>query len=624
MPRDLFEENGIDVLSASGGVDLLAEDQLVDQSKQEGGFLARTGENLGKAWREATTPIVSRGEFLDSVPGFPIIEKAAAVAAPIGKTVVDAALTGAKGLYHLTTSPETRENISDALDYLGDTDFVKAQLRTLRGAHDTARAVAPRGTEFTENVLDASNIIPAVGIGKAMLPALPRFSTKTLDDVVGYGFKKGIKPSVEGKSDAGLTAKFYDNAKTAVREQVEKYPDSIPENVEQFSQNIRKAKKDIWAESTAMAEAAGEKGATTSISPLRREMETIINSKNVTKSAKDSARKILDEIESYADEITPVEAEELIAHFNSRSKPFWNDPNPNKLDDALFNERAASIIRKTTDQAIESYEGPGWQDLRKRYGAQTAIEKAVANRANIAARRNAKGFFDLADVFSTGEFVAGLLTMNPTQIAKASTMHGVKKYINKVNNVDNIVKKMFKDTKKILDKERIGRASIKEAELPSYPVGPTELSEAEIDNLLGVPFSPELAAELKRARVPRLPYAPDFQLRPTPEEVAAIQAGWVGSKQLPWYPTTVGEPFTPDMLPAISEAVGEGFTSVPKSRTSGISPMDTTRAALTPDIGWGPAKLAVSDLNYKTRQPTKTMTMKEALRIFREAQKKSK
>jgi len=33
--------------------------------------------------------------------------------------------------------------------------------------------------------------------------------------IVG-GIRKGIKPTVIGKSDAGLTAKYYDNAKTAV------------------------------------------------------------------------------------------------------------------------------------------------------------------------------------------------------------------------------------------------------------------------------------------------------------------------------------------------------------------------------------------------------------------------
>ncbi len=574
--------------------------------RKEKSFASRTFDNIGEAWEEATTPIQSKGEFLDSVPGFPILEKTAAVMAPLGRTVIDAALTGAKGLYNLTTSPYTRENVSAIADSLSKNEGVKMGGMILKDAYETAKEKAPRGMKFAGDVMEASNIIPMVPLVKAGIEMLPKIGAKTLDDVVKYGFKKGIKPSVEGKSDAGLTEKFYANAKTATKEIVERFPDDIPKDVEGFSQKVRQAKKDIWSESSGMAEAAGEKGAASSVTPLRSEMQTVVDAPNVPKSAKVSAQKVLDEIESYGSEITPVEAEELIAHFNSRSKPFWNDPNPNKLDDAVFNERAANILRKTTDKSIETYEGPGWQDLRKRYGAQSAIEKAVNNRANVTARRNVKGFFDLTDVFSTGEFVAGLLTMNPAQIAKAATMHGVKKYINKVNNPDNIIKKMFKDTKKIVDEGKAGREAVKESVFPSYPVPdeipmqPPRLSPQDVDAM--IPYYNAMSKDLRTKRLPPGSDIPqiEFDRRAVP----------------------IGEAYNPDWLPVVSEATGEGFTSVPKAMTTGVSPMDMTRESLRPDIGWGPTKIAVSDLNYKTRTRPKQMTMTEAMKIFRESQKR--
>ncbi len=61
-----------------------------------------------------------------------------------------------------------------------------------------------------------------------------------------------------------------------------------------------------------------------------------------------------------------------------------------------------------------------------------------------------------------------------------------------------------------------------------------------------------------------------------------------------------GGPFHPEFLPVVSKAAGEGFTSIPKSVTSGISPINTTRAALKPDIGWGPTKLAIPGENQVT------------------------
>lgn len=439
---------------------------------------------LSAAFTEATTPIESENmwEFL---PKF--AEKGLRIIGKTGQAAGDVLMSGAKAIYEYGLPPTQKMIFESSLKNLADTDVAKAQVKTLRGAKEALGKVAeeyPRAAENVEAGVNILNLIPAWQIGKAGVSMLPKMGAKTLDDVVEYGFKKGIKPSVEGKSDAGLTAKFYDDAKTATTEIVKRYSDDIPKNVEEFSQKVRQAKKDIWSESNGMAQAAGEKGAVSSVSPLRTDMRTVIDSPNVPKSAKSSAQKVLDEIESYGDEITPVEAEELIAHFNSRSKPFWNDPNPNKLDDAVFNERAASILRKTTDKSIETYEGPGWQDLRKRYGAQSAIEKAVNNRANVTARRNVKGFFDLTDVFSTGEFIAGIATMNPQLMAKAIAMRGAKKYIKSQNDVNNIVRKMFKDTKKIVG----DRSAVKETILPKYPGS----FEDPYPEMINVPFGEEV------------------------------------------------------------------------------------------------------------------------------------
>ena len=77
-------------------------------------------------------------------------------------------------------------------------------------------------------------------------------------------------------------------------------------------------------------------------------------------------------------------------------------------------------------------------------------------------------------------------------MAKAATMHGVKKYINKVNDPDNIIKNMFKDAKKIVDKQKMARESVVETTLPSYPVPdevpmpPPRLSPQDVDALIDI------------------------------------------------------------------------------------------------------------------------------------------
>jgi len=65
------------------------------------------------------------------------------------------------------------------------------------------------------------------------------------------------------------------------------------------------------------------------------------------------------------------------------------------------------------------------------------------NRILVDARKNKKGFFDLTDVLTGGEITAGVLSGNPTMIAKGFAGRGIKEYIKLLNDPNRIVKKMF-------------------------------------------------------------------------------------------------------------------------------------------------------------------------------------
>ena len=72
----------------------------------------------------------------------------------------------------------------------------------------------------------------------------------------------------------------------------------------------------------------------------------------------------------------------------------------------------------------------------------------------------------------------------------------------------------------------------------------------------------------------------------------------------------VGGPSHPELLPVVSKMTGEGFTAIPPSSTTGMSPIDTTRAALEKIRGKrGLRKFAVSD--------TGNMTFREAQELFK-------
>jgi len=76
-------------------------------------------------------------------------------------------------------------------------------------------------------------------------------------------------------------------------------------------------------------------------------------------------------------------------------------------------ERIAQQTRKQTFDAIESYQGPGYDELRKRYGAQLALEKEVADRGHCCGEKAPYGFLDLANIPAASEFVSSLASGSP-------------------------------------------------------------------------------------------------------------------------------------------------------------------------------------------------------------------
>lgn len=67
----------------------------------------------------------------------------------------------------------------------------------------------------------------------------------------------------------------------------------------------------------------------------------------------------------------------------------------------------------------------------------------MVNRAIVQARKNAKGLLDFTDVFSGGNVVQGILTLNPTQIAVGGTQKAIASVMKTLNDPDRYVRKLF-------------------------------------------------------------------------------------------------------------------------------------------------------------------------------------
>ncbi len=261
------------------------------------------------------------------------------------------------------------QSLTDLAKSIVGTDVGKAQLATGQDVKTLADRF-PQTTETLGKMAAATNLIPAAGAVRKLGPALlegeligsdllglaTRKTAAQLEvkagEVIEKGIDKGIRPTVVGKRNAGQIAKYYDNAKTAVKTIISEFPDQMPKTLDEFSTVIKDTKKKIYEKYNAISTAAGEAGVMTDLNGTRGELAGIIEAPNTPRSVKVAASKALREISGYDAAITPAMAEDLVAHINTLTKPFWNNPNPSDATYTTMLERVSSNVRKATSDAI--------------------------------------------------------------------------------------------------------------------------------------------------------------------------------------------------------------------------------------------------------------------------------
>lgn len=290
---------------------------------------------------------------------------------------------------------------------------------------------------------------------KAGAKLLPKATTEAekLDKIIDEGVSKGIKPTVVGKPSLARMEGFYDNAKQAVKTIAENRSDikiiddagevvAHPRTSAEFAQAIDQAKKKIYKQYHDMSVKAGDGGASFDLSTVKSELNKISSSDNLKMNPKvrEYAASLADELEEL-DGAAPDVVEARIADLNNSLAGFY-DGRVTKAQ-AQVDASVANLMRKELDDKITNAVGEGYQDLKNKYGSLKAIEKEVNKRALVNARQNAKGLTDLTDIFTGGEIVSGILSMNPALIAKGVAGRGIKEIYKNINKPDRYIERMF-------------------------------------------------------------------------------------------------------------------------------------------------------------------------------------
>lgn len=321
-----------------------------------------------------------------------------------------------------------------------------------------AQLAAKAGKEGVEAVVDV-----AKQGGKVAKETIETAFTPTEASVNKYitdSFNKSIKPSLAGKDTLAKSNRFQNQALDAVKTIADnkdnlKYitPDGdeivgLPQNLRQFSESIDQTKKTIYDEYTNLAKQAGEAGAEINLGNTAKELDAVIENKALQISnpeAVEYAKKIKERLAD-GGSVDATTAEQIIKNYNSSLESFYRNPSYETASRAAIDASVVNNIRKDLDSVIESLTGEQYQALKNKYAALKAIEKDVVKRANVDARKNAQGLLDYTDIFSGGDIVGGILSLNPALFAKGVAQKSIKEWFKILNDPNRAVKKMFEKT----------------------------------------------------------------------------------------------------------------------------------------------------------------------------------
>jgi hypothetical protein len=420
-----------------------------------------------------------------------------------------------------------------------------------------------------------------------------------VDTIINKGVDKGIRPGVAGNRTFKQSEGYHRKAQHAVKTIVEnkdalKLTDEfgepvqgLPKNLRQFSQSIDQTKSNIFRQYDEMAKTAGESGAKVDLGGIPAELLKVANNKSLQLAAPDAAAYAQKRAQSFqnvnaaTDGVTTTrnnflaaeQAQEVIAMFNQSLESFYKNPSYDTASKAYIDSLIVNNLRKELDSVIEKSAGPGYQQLKNAYGSLKAIEKDVAQRAIVDARRNVKGLLDFSDVFSGSQVVGGLISMNPATVGTGVTAKIIANLYKIKNDPNKIIENMFREVDK----------RYKPTPRAEFTPPTTAAKAAEINPMEGKVNTLNLPTGPRRAFDPTLGTTVETAQQPMPANTLGLPRG--DGKVLDPSTGMMISRKQPDM-PVNTGNLGRETTTVPKPSAQPVkSGTKTWREFLSANMG---------------------------------------
>ncbi len=269
-------------------------------------------------------------------------------------------------------------------------------------------------------------------------------------------FQKSIKPTAKKTATQG---ERYQNQTIEALQTIKKNAESLniedasgelvsgrtPETISELSQALDQTKKTVFSQYDALAKEAGRGGAVIDTGPIANEVFKVSQNKalqitnpEVVKYAEKWSER-LQTLGSLDTETTQA----VIKNLNDNLSAFYKNPTYESASKVAIDAGIANNFRKALDTAIEGATGKEYQALKNQYSALKAIENDVTRAAMRVGRRNVKGLLDYTDVFTSGQMLSGILSLNPAMFTKGAIERGIKEYIKFLNDPNRAIKNIF-------------------------------------------------------------------------------------------------------------------------------------------------------------------------------------
>lgn len=432
---------------------------------EDPGFLSRVGE----AWKQRVPKIMAD-------PTNPV-RMFGQGAGALNDIVAEGVKSVGKGIYG-TLDPAGQEALKGAGKYVLESLPGKAIIGGLGAAQEGWKGFKEKAPELATDLESAGNIVTLLPTGAALKGTgkLVKEGAATIGDVKRYLIPKTIgginndikstvkvslqkagikpKPSMTIKSD-----KFYDKAARGAERIVERVKANneleIPRNLEGFQRSVSTAKQLEIDDIKGALEKAGKHEIST-----RHQVDAIDEwlKSDIAKGIEAKTPNVIKEANELRETLvrqkfyTPGELNESITGYNEILRILYQSPDPKTHNLKGLYTKLADIERKVLDKTIEELNSPGFDNLKKNWGALKEIEGRVAQKAS---REAGKGKVTAWDTVLGSVGISALLHANPQLLTTAILATGAKQGLRYLRSPDRIVKNMFKDVEKLFDEKVI-------------------------------------------------------------------------------------------------------------------------------------------------------------------------